>query len=242
MTNNQSLTSKTAIVTGAGRGIGRATALMLAAYGARVCANDINPASAQKTAGAIVEAGGAAMAFHASADNKMAMQTMFQEVIERWDTVDMLVTCAGIEPESNLLEQGEWEWARTFDVNVKATFLCVQIAARVMRELGGGVMVTMSGSPGYPPQKDGYAAVAASKAAVTQFTRNAARELAQFGIRVNGIAPGYIKTPLTEPYWDAPGIRWGEPDDVARVAAFLCSDAARFINGQIIAVDGGQLV
>ncbi len=242
MTNNQSLTSKTAIVTGAGRGIGRATALMLAAHGARVCVNDVNPTAATATADAITAAGGIAMEFTGSADNKMLVQSMFQQVIEAWDTVDILVNCAGIEPQSGVLEQGEWEWMRTFEVNAKGTFLCTQIAGRVMREIGAGVIITMSSSPLYPPQKTGYGAVAASKAAVAQFTRSTAHELAQFGIRVNGIAPGYIKTPLTEPYWNTPGIRWGEPEDVARVVAFLCSDAAQFVNGQIIAVDGGQSV
>lgn len=240
MTNNQSLISKTAIVTGAGRGIGRATALMLAAHGARVCVNDINPAAAQKTADAIIEAGGDAMAFHASADNKMAVQSMFQETIDRWGAVDILVTCAGIEPEDDLTAMGEWEWVRTFDVNAKATFLCVQTAARVMREIGGGAIVTVGGSPAYPPGKHRYGAVAASRAAVAQLTCDAARTLATDNIRVNGIAPGYIKTPLTEPYWDIPGLRWGEPEDAAEVITFLCSDAARFISGQIIAVDGGQ--
>ncbi len=242
MTNDKSLSSKTAIITGAGRGIGRATALMLAAHGARVCVNDVNPTAVTATTAAITEAGGMAMDFTGSADNKMLVQSMFQQVIEAWDTVDILVTCAGIEPQSGVLEQGEWEWMRTFEVNVKGTFLCTQIAGRVMREIGGGVIVTMGSSPQYPPQKTGYGAVATSKAAVAEFTRRAAHELSPFGIRVNGIAPGYIKTPLSEPFWDTPGIRWGEPEDVARVVIFLCSGAARFVNGQIIAVDGGQSV
>ncbi len=237
------LKDKIAIVTGAGRGIGKAIALMLAAHGANVCVNDINPNAVRTTSGIITAQGGSVIPFHGSADNKMMVQTMFQEVIAAWERVDILVNSAGIEPEDSLLKQGEWEWMRTFEVNMKGTFLCTQIAGRVMKETGSGAIVNLGSSPGYPPHRTGYTAVSASKAAVAQFTRDAARELAAYNIRVNAICPGYIKTALTED-WQHTGddIRWGEPEDVAAMALFLCSDAARFVSGQVICVDGGASV
>ena len=236
------LESKVAIVTGAGHGIGKAIALMLAAHGAKVCVNDINMSAAKATADAIIETGGTAMPYHTAIDKKVMTQTMFQEVIEAWDKVDILVNNAGIEPRSSLLTQGEWEWMRTFDINAKGTFLCTQLGGRVMREIGGGVILNIGGSPAYPPDASGYAAVSASKAAVAQLTRDAARDFAPYNIRVNGICPGYIKTALTEDFWETGDFKWGEPADVANMALFLCSDTARFVSGQFICVDGGQVI
>jgi len=234
------LNDKVAIVTGAGHGIGRAIALTLAAHGAKVCVNDININAAKKTATAIIETGGTAIPYHAAIDKKVMTQTMFHEIIEAWGKVDILVNNAGIEPKSPLLAQGEWEWVRTFDINTKGTFLCTQIGGRVMREVGGGVILNIGGSPAYPPDASEYAAVSASKAAVVQFTRDTARDFAPYNIRVNGICPGFIKTTLTKDLWETGNFKWGEPQDVATMALFLCSDAARFVNGQFICVDGGQ--
>jgi NAD(P)-dependent dehydrogenase (short-subunit alcohol dehydrogenase family) len=246
------LAGKTALVTGAGRGIGRAIAERLAASGATLCINDINPDHAQATVNAIRAGGGQAIEYVASVDIGMAVHAMFNTVMETWGRLDFLVNNAGVEPKGSILETREWSWNKTLAVNLTGTFLCSQAAGQMMREQEtGGVIVNIASIAGHAIPLPHAAAYTASKAGIVGFTKECAREFAAYNIRVNAICPGVIITPMTEASrndeaivakWlaDIPQRRLGQPEEVAELALFLCSDSASYITGQAIHVDGGK--
>lgn len=245
--------NKVALVTGAGRGIGKAIALRLAGEGARVAINDINPDTAQATAQAILAAGGAATVAIADVANKMAVQSMHYELLEKWGQIDVLVNNAGVEPTGSILTLDEWAWNRTIDVNLKGAFLCTQTVGRGMKEQGGGSIVNISSIAGRAAGLQDRAAYVASKMGLIGFTRECAREFASYNIRVNAVCPGVIITEMTAHLrqneaqmkkWqeDIPQGRLGEPDDVTGLVLFLCSDEAGYITGQSFNVDGGKVM
>jgi 3-oxoacyl-[acyl-carrier protein] reductase len=247
------LSDQAALVTGAGRGIGRAIAMALAGAGARVCVNDINPDTARATAQDIHNQGGQAFDYVADVSKKMQVGPMIEAVRDRWDRLDILVNNAGVEPKASVLDLDEWDWVRTLDVNLKGTFICTQLAGRVMRDQGGGVIVNVASIAGYKSPLPNASAYCASKAGVVGFTFECARELAAHNIRVNAVCPGVIVTPMTEKSrsdptimrkWleDIPQARLGESEEVARVVLFLCSDAASYMTGGAILVDGGKVM
>ena len=244
---------KVALVTGAGRGIGRVIALVLGRAGVRVVVNDINPDTADRTAAEIRDAGGESMSYVADVANKHAVQAMINEAIERWGRLDILINNAGVEPTASVLKMDFWDWERTLAVNLTGTFLCSQSAGRVMQQQGGGVIVNISsiGGPAIPLRD--RSAYCASKAGQVGFTKECAREFAAYGIRVNAVLPGVIETEMTahrrsDPaqlqQWlaDIPQGRLGQPEDVACLVLFLCSDDAAYITGQAIHVDGGKVM
>ena len=241
------------IITGAGRGIGKAIALAFGRTDARVAVNDINPDSARQTADDIAAAGGTASAHVADIANKMAAQTMIYDVIEAWGRVDVLINNAGVEPTGSILTFDEFDWNRTLDVNLKGAFLCLQTVARAMKEQGGGVIVNIASIAGRAHGLYNRAAYVASKAGMLGLTKEAARELAAHNIRVNAVCPGVIVTPMTEHLRDnteqmarwnqeIPQGRLGQPEDVTGMVLFLCSDEARYITGQSINIDGGKVM
>jgi 3-oxoacyl-[acyl-carrier protein] reductase len=245
------LSNRVALVTGAGRGIGRSIALALAQSGARVCVNDINPDTAYATAGDILAAGGQAFDYTADVANKLQIGPMIEAIRDRWDRLDILVNNAGVEPKASVLALDEWDWDRTMGVNLKGTFLCTQLAGRVMRDQGGGVIVNLSSIAGYKGPLADRSAYCASKAGVVGFTRECAREFAAYNIRVNAVCPGVIVTPMTEKARSDPDMmrRWlegipqhrlGESEEVAQVVLFLCSEAASYVTGHALVVDGGR--
>ncbi|MEK7785574.1 MAG: SDR family NAD(P)-dependent oxidoreductase [Chloroflexota bacterium] len=245
--------NKVALITGAGRGIGKAIALRFAAAGARVVVNDVNPDTADATAKAINESGGQAIAIVADVANKMAVQTMHYEILEKWGRVDALINNAGVEPTGSILTLDEWAWDRTINVNLKGAFLCSQTVGRDMKEQGGGVIVNISSIAGRAAGLRDRAAYVASKTGLVGFTRECAREFAAYNIRVNAVCPGVIITEMTAHLrqkeaqmkkWleDIPQGRLGEPDDVTGLVLFLCSDEARYITGQAFNVDGGKVM
>ncbi len=245
------LSNQVALVTGAGRGIGRSIALALAQSGARVCVNDINPDTAHATVGDILAAGGQAFDYTADVANKLQIGPMIEAIRDRWDRLDILVNNAGVEPKASVLALDEWDWDRTMGVNLKGTFLCTQLAGRVMREQGSGVIVNVSSIAGYKSPLVNGSAYCASKAGVVGFTRECAREFAAYNIRVNAVCPGVIVTPMTEKSrsnpdmmrkWleDIPQHRLGESDEVAQAVLFLCSEAASYVTGHALVVDGGK--
>ena len=249
-TMNTGLGGKIALVTGAGRGIGRAIASGLARAGAMVAVNDINPDSCERVA---AELASASAALHADVSNKHAVQAMIDGVLERWGRLDILVNNAGVEPHASLLTLDEWDWRRTIDVNLTGPFLCTQSAARVMKDTGGGVIINIASIAGRAGGLRDRSAYVASKTGLIGLTKECARELAAYHIRVNAVCPGVIETEMTAHLrqneeqmkrWleDIPQGRLGTPDDVVGLVLFLCSDAAAYITGQAINVDGGKVM
>lgn len=248
-----SFTDQVVLITGAGRGIGQAIALAFAEAGARVAVNDINPDSCVKTASAITASGGQAAACHADVANKMAVQAMLIDLEDRWGRVDVLVNNAGVEPHQSIVQMDEWDWDRTIDVNLKGAFICSQSVGRMMRKQGGGVIVNIASIAGRAAGLRDRSAYVASKTGLIGFTKECAREFAAYNIRVNAVCPGVIITEMTAHLrqneaqllkWleDIPLGRLGEPGDVSGLVLFLCSDAARYITGQAIHVDGGKVM
>ena len=244
---------KVVLVTGAGRGIGKAIALAFAREGARVAVNDINPDTCEVTAKDIVASGGEAAAWHADVANKLAVQTMLIDIEERWGRIDILINNAGVEPHQSILKLDEWDWNRTIDVNLKGAFICSQSVGRMMADKGGGVIVNIASIAGRAAGLRDRSAYVASKTGLIGFTKECAREFAAHNIRVNAVCPGVIITEMTAQLredeaqmkkWleDIPLGRLGEPDDVTGVVLFLCSDAARYITGQAINIDGGKVM
>lgn len=247
------LAEKTALVTGAGRGIGRAIALALAGAGASVAVNDISPDGVARTVDLIAQGGGRASEFVADVARKRQIQAMLEGVRDQFGSVDILVNNAGVEPHSTLLELDEWDWDRTLEVNLKGPFLLLQSAGRVMADEGGGVIINIASIAGRAHGLRDRAAYVASKMGLIGLTREAARELAAFNIRVNAVCPGVIETEMTAALrqdaemmkrWlaEIPLGRLGRPEDVAGLVVFLCTDQAAYINGQAINIDGGKVM
>jgi NAD(P)-dependent dehydrogenase (short-subunit alcohol dehydrogenase family) len=228
---------KVVLVTGAGRGIGRAIATGFAAEGAMVAANDITPVNLDVTTTAITASGGTVRAFVADIAKKMPVQALIEQVRELWGRIDILVNNAGVEPHAPLLELDEWDWQRTVDVNLSGPFYLIQSVGRVMREQGGGVIINIASIAGRAHGLKDRSAYVASKMGLIGLTREAARELAAYNIRVNAVCPGVIETEMTAALrqddiilarWlaDIPQGRLGKPEDVTCLVLYLCSDAA----------------
>lgn len=244
------LSGRVALVTGAGRGIGRALAHGLAECGAIVAVNDIDAERALMTTAL---GRGELKPYPADVADPAAVQRMIDEIMTDYNRLDILINNAGIEPTASVLEMTINEWQRTLDVNLSAAFYTSQAAGRVMREAGHGVIINIASIAGHNiPLKDRSAYVA-SKAGLVGFTRECAREFAAYNIRVNAICPGVIETEMTAKRradeaqmakWlaDIPQGRLGVPEDVLGLALFLCSDGARYITGQAINVDGGKVM
>ncbi|MCI0520861.1 MAG: SDR family oxidoreductase [Chloroflexi bacterium] len=244
---------KVVLVTGAGRGIGRAIALAFAARGALVAANDITPINLDETLAQLRAAGGRGRDYVFDIAQKMPVQALIEAVRDDWGRLDILINNAGVEPHASILEMDEWDWRRTVDVNLTGPFFAIQSAGRVMREQGGGVIVNVASIAGRAHGLKDRAAYVASKTGLIGLTREAAREFAAYNIRVNAICPGVIETEMTAALrqdaemmtrWlqDIPQGRLGQPAEVAALALFLCSSAASYLTGQAINLDGGKVM
>jgi NAD(P)-dependent dehydrogenase (short-subunit alcohol dehydrogenase family) len=176
-----SLAGKVVLVAGGGRGAGRAAALALAAHGARLAVNDINADDAAETVRLIRAAGGQALEHPADISSKFAVQTMFNAIEDAWGAVDVLINNARAIPRKPLLEMDEWDWRRTLDVNLTGAFLLLQVAGRVMRASGGGVIINILRAPGEMP---GHSAYLASQSALRALTEAARQELSGDGVAV----------------------------------------------------------
>lgn len=244
---------KVVLITGAGRGIGRAIAFGFAARGAAVAVNDIAPDPAERTAAALRESGHRAQAFAADVSKKMQVQSMIEAVRDTFGRIDALINNAAVEPRDDLLTMDEWDWDRTLAVNLKGPFLTIQSVGRVMAEEGGGVIVNLGSVGGQAHEVAGRAAFVASKMGLIALTREAARELAAHNIRVNAVCPGAVEPGpnslqglgeelTSQRLPDIPQGRLGRPEEIADVVLFLCSDAASYLTGQAINVDGGRVM
>jgi 3-oxoacyl-[acyl-carrier protein] reductase len=249
-----SLEGKIAIVTGAGRGgrgIGRGIALALAQAGARVVITSrSNIADAEAVAEAVRETGRTALAISCDVSDAASVESLFATVKEQLGRVDILVNNAGITRDTLLLRMSEDDWDGVLDANLKGTFLCTRAAAKLMLKQKYGRIInitSVNGQVGSP----GQANYSASKAGMIGFTKSVARELASRNITVNAVAPGFIDTQMTDfvsgdsrekLLEKIPLGRFGSPEDVGAAVAFLASDAASYITGQTLTVDGGLTV
>jgi NAD(P)-dependent dehydrogenase (short-subunit alcohol dehydrogenase family) len=244
---------KVVLVTGAGRGIGRGIAEAFAAQGAIVAANDLTPVNLDETMRRISAKNGRGKDYLHDIAKKMPVQSMIEEIRDDWGRIDILINNAGVEPHATLLEMDEWDWRRTIDVNLTGAFFTMQSVGRVMREQDRGAIVNIASIAGRAFGLENRSAYVASKMGLIGLTREAAREFAVYNIRVNAVCPGVIETEMTSSLrrdeammhrWleDIPQGRLGGVDDVARLVLFLCSDAAAYITGQAINVDGGKVM
>ena len=245
------LDGKTALVTGASRGIGRAIALRLAAEGASVAINYAgNTAKAEETKAAIEAVGGKAALFQADVSDSAQVERMVAAVTEMFGTIDILVNNAGITRDGLLMRMKEEDFDAVLDTNLKGIFHVTKAVSKLMMKKRAGRIVNMASVVGIMGNA-GQTNYAAAKAGVIGFTKSAARELAARGITVNAVAPGFIATDMTaampEKAKEAtlaaiPLRRMGAPEDVANAVAFLVSDQASYITGQVVKVDGGMVM
>jgi 3-oxoacyl-[acyl-carrier protein] reductase len=237
---------KSAMVTGAGHGIGQAIAARLASEGAKVLVCDIDEARADAAVAAIREAGGTAEAGVMNVRDRDDVEGAIQHLVETWGRIDIQVSCAGIMDRAPFLEMTDALWHKILDTNLHGAFLCGQIAARRMVAQGdGGRIVHVASNSGIFGGR-GRAAYGASKAGLINLTQTMAIELAEYGILVNAVAPGPT---LTQPEVQGelmasaanrmPLKRYGAPSEIAAVAAFLASDECSFTTGHVYAADGG---
>ena len=242
------LTGKVALVTGGSRGIGRKIALTLANYGATVIINYCgSKEKAEETLDIILKDGGKGSIYQGNVKEPKVVKEMFSTVLKEYKHIDILVNNAGITRDNLCIKMSEAEWDEVIDVNLKGTFLCLQQASKVMIKQRSGSIINISsiiGINGNPGQIN----YSAAKAGVIGMTKTLAKEIGVRGIRVNAIAPGYINTDMTAVLKEelkeqiagmVPLKRLGECEDIAEMVAFLASDKASYITGQVIQIDGG---
>jgi NAD(P)-dependent dehydrogenase (short-subunit alcohol dehydrogenase family) len=244
-----SLNGKTAIVTGASRGIGAALAAALSQCGASVALLGRDPQTLTVLQESLTAAGHSAMHIVADVTDVASLDGCFDRVLDTYGRLDILINNAGVEEVCSSRTVTEPLWDRILDTNLKAAFFCARAAANRMAHGGSIVNVcSLTCEVGVP----GAAAYGASKSGLASLTRTLATEWAADAIRVNGIGPGYFHTALTEPFYQDEGWqqsmlqkipmrRFGQLEDLGGAAVFLCSDAAAYITGQIVYVDGGYL-
>jgi NAD(P)-dependent dehydrogenase (short-subunit alcohol dehydrogenase family) len=242
---------RTAVVTGAGSGLGRAVSLRLAAEGAAVACLDLSSEAVEKTAVDAVTAGGRARAWQVDVSDPASVQAAFGGAAREMGPPDVLVTCAGIGRFANSHEMPFEDWKRIVDVNLTGTFLSCQAALRHMVATGRGSIVTVASNAGLMGQAYS-AAYCASKGGVVNLTRALCDEYVDRGIRVNCVAPGGIATPLQKSFYALPEgadpnklgkVRspFGNstPEEIAELVAFVASDQGRYMAGSIVSIDGG---
>lgn len=245
------LLGKTALVTGASRGIGREIALELARQGANVAVNYAgSEAKALEVVAEIQALGREAFAIQCNVADADAVAGMVKETIDRFNTLDILVNNAGITKDNLLMRMKENEWDDVININLKGVFLCTKAVTRQMMKQRSGRIINISSIVGVSGNP-GQANYVAAKAGVIGLTKTSAKELASRGITVNAVAPGFITTDMTDKLTDEvreamlsqiPLARFGEPGDIANVVVFLASEDSKYMTGQTLHVDGGMVM
>ena len=243
---------RTALVTGGGRGIGAASASRLAAEGATVVVSDLDQEPAEAVAQAIRDAGGRALPVACDVTERSAVEALFSAAIQEFESVDVLVTCAGIIRDNLVHKMSDDDWDLVIDTHLRGTFLCAQAAQRLMVPRRFGKMVFLSSNSALGNR--GQANYSAAKAGIQGMARTLAIELGPFNINVNAVAPGFVETRMTRAVAERTGIdydalkkaaaeraalrRTGRPEDIAGVISFLCSEEASFVTGQTLYATG----
>ena len=245
------LQGKTAVITGSGRGIGKAIAMKLAGYGANIVINDI-PSSdyADETCEEIKALGVDCIVVKGDVRNADDVKALVDTALEKFGKIDIFVNNAGVTRDGLMLRMSEQDWDLVMDINLKGAFNCTKAVARPMMKAKGGAIINIASVVGVMGNA-GQANYSASKAGLIGLTKTTAKEFAKKGIRCNAVAPGFIDSDMTaklsdevkQQYFDAiPMSKFGETSDVADVVAFLASDMSKYVTGQVINVDGGLVM
>lgn len=247
---DRELEGKVALVTGASRGLGRAIVLKLAALGAKVAINYLaSDEKAHQLAKEIENMGGEVMLVKANVADAKAVRTMTRQIVERWGKIDILVNNAGIVKDNLLPRMPDEAWDEVINTNLRGAYLCTKFALRSMMDQFWGRIINISSLAGLVGNL-GQANYSAAKGGLIAFTKSVAREVGSRNITANAIAPGFITTEMTEKLSqetkDAilsriPLKRFGVPEDVAELVAFLASEQASYITAQVICIDGGVI-
>lgn len=241
------LEGKVALITGAGRGIGAATAIKFAQEGARVVIASLFEHEVEETVNKIKDMGNEAIGITVDVTDKHQVETMIRKTLDAYRRLDIIVNNAGITADGTLVKMTEENFDKVVDVNLKGVYNCAQAAARVMVEQGNGVILNATSVVGLYGNY-GQTNYAATKWGVIGMTKTWAKELGKKGVRVNAVAPGFILTPMTEKMPEkvlnmmrdkAPMRRLGLPEDVANAYLYLASDEASFVTGSVLEVTGG---
>lgn len=244
------LEGKVAIITGASRGIGRATALALGAAGAQVVVNYArSQAAADEVVAQIEAAGGTAIAQPGDVSDQAQVEALVKATLDQWGRVDVLVNNAGITRDTLLLRMKLEDWQAVINLNLTGVFLCTKAVSKIMVKQRSGRIINIASVAGLMGNP-GQANYSAAKAGVVGFTKTMAKELAPRGITVNAVAPGFIQTDMTSNLSNTEEIlkliplgRYGQPEEIAGVIRFLAADgAAAYITGQVLTVDGGMVM
>ena len=248
--NLQQLKERVAIVTGASRGIGKATALELAAVGAKVVVNYARSSeAADEVVKTIVDAGGEAIALQADVSQSDQVDHLIKETLDRYSRIDVLVNNAGITKDTLMMRMKLEQWQAVINLNLTGVFLCTKAVTKTMLKQRSGRIIniaSVAGQMGNP----GQANYSAAKAGVIGMTKTVAKELASRGVTVNAVAPGFIATDMTQDLKGEDEIlkmiplgRYGNPEEIAGMIRFLAADpAAAYITGQTFNVDGGMVM
>jgi len=245
------LVDKVAIVTGAGRGIGKAIAIALAREGASVIINDVDIQTAEKVTKEIKSLGWKALAIQVDVSDSMEVNQMVQSALKKFKRIDILVNNAAIIKRGSIEDLNEEDWDRVMDVNLKGAFNCMKAVAGIMKKQRYGKIVNISSIAGKVGDLASAPCYGASKAGMICLAKSLARELAAYNVNVNVVAPHAIETDMSKEWSEEkrkniianiPLGRMGEPEDIAEAVVFLVSDKAKFITGEVLDVNGGYLM
>jgi len=247
---SQELSGKVALVTGASRGLGRAVAVKLASLGARTAVNYLsNDAEAASAAGLITALGGEVILVKADVSDSEAVKNMVRRITDQWEKIDILVNNAGITRDTLLPRMSDSAWDEVINTNLRGAYLCTRFALRSMMNQPSGRIINIASLAGITGNM-GQANYSASKGGLIAFTKAVAREVGARNITANVIAPGFFVTDMTSQLPQEardmilsriPLKRFGTPEDVAELAAFLAGDKASYITAQVICIDGGVI-